>query len=57
MESLLGDKLNLLSCYELILLYLSAYLHDSAMALPQWEYNVLKAVEGTEEIYDNTLGR
>lgn len=54
-ESLLGDKINELTCYEAILLYLSAYLHDSAMALPTWEYDLLKAVEGTDEIYDNTL--
>lgn len=54
-ESLLGDKINEITCYEAILLYLSAYLHDSAMALPSWEYDLLKAVEGTDEIYDNTL--
>lgn len=34
---------------------MTAYLHDSAMAMLQWEYKVLKAVEGTDEIYDNTL--
>lgn len=44
-----------LTVYELLLLYMSAYLHDSAMALPDWEYKVLKAVEGTEEYHDNTL--
>lgn len=54
-ENLLGDKINELTCYEAMLLYLSAYLHDSAMALPSWEYDLLKAVEGTDEIYDNTL--
>lgn len=54
-ENLLGDKINEITCYEAILLYLSAYLHDSAMALPSWEYDLLKAVEGTDEIYDNTL--
>lgn len=54
-ESLLGDKIKGLSFYELVLIYMAAYLHDSAMALPEWEYNVLRAVEGTEEIADNTL--
>lgn len=54
-ENLLGDRINELTCYEAMLLYLSAYLHDSAMALPSWEYDLLKAVEGTDEIYDNTL--
>ena len=34
---------------------MSAYLHDSAMAMPKWEYDLLKAVEGTEDYYDNTL--
>ena len=54
-ENLLGDKINGITCYEAILLYLSAYLHDSAMALPNWEYELLKAVEGTEDLFDNTL--
>jgi len=54
-ENLLGDKINNITCYEAILLYLSAYLHDSAMALPNWEYELLKAIEGTEELFDNTL--
>lgn len=54
-ENLLGDKINEITCYEAILLYLSAYLHDSAMALPSWEYELLKAIEGTAEIFDNTL--
>lgn len=54
-EKLLGEKINTLTCYEAILLYLSAYIHDSAMALPHWEYELLKVIEGTDEIYDNTL--
>ena len=54
-ENLLGDKINEITCYEAILLYLSAFLHDSAMALPSWEYELLKAIEGTDEIFDNTL--
>ena len=54
-ENLLSDKINEITCYEAILLFLSAYLHDSAMALPNWEYELLKAVEGTEDLFDNTL--
>lgn len=54
-EQILGDKLSQLSFYELVLIYMAAYLHDSAMAMPSWEYNLLRAVEGTEECYDNTL--
>lgn len=56
MGGLLGDKIEGLTFYELALLYLSAYLHDSAMALPEWEHKALRAVEGTEELHDNTLG-
>lgn len=54
-EALLGNKINGITCYEAILLYLSAYLHDSAMALPNWEYELLKSIEGTEDLFDNTL--
>lgn len=54
-EDILGQNMVKMTVYELILLYMSAYLHDSAMALPEWEYKVLKAVEGTEECYDNIL--
>ena len=54
-ENLLGDKIHEITCYEAILLYLAAFLHDSAMALPSWEYELLKAIEGTDEIFDNTL--
>ena len=32
------------------MIYMSAYLHDSAMAMPDWEYNVLRTVEGTEQL-------
>lgn len=53
-ELFLGDNAEKLSVYELILIYLSCYLHDSAMALPQWEYDMLRAVEGCEECYDNS---
>ncbi len=54
-ENIIGNKIEELSFYELILIYMSAYLHDSAMAMPKWEYELLKAVEGTEDYYDNTL--
>lgn len=54
-EQIMGDKLSQLSFYELVLIYMAAYLHDSAMAMPSWEYNLLRAVEGTEECHDNTL--
>ena len=54
-ENLLAEKLNQLSFYEIILLYLSAYLHDSGMALPKWEYEALRAVEGCDEYFDSTL--
>lgn len=54
-ESLLGEKIQKLTFYELVLIYMSAYLHDSAMAMPDWEYNVLRAVEGTEQLQDTTL--
>lgn len=51
-EGLLDNKADQLSCYELILIYASAFLHDAAMALPLWEYNMLCAVEGCEEVHD-----
>jgi molecular chaperone HtpG len=57
MELILGSKIENLSFYELVLLYLSANLHDCAMALPSWEYKLISSVEGTQEIFDpkNTL--
>lgn len=54
-EGLLDDKLEGLTLYELVMIYMAAYLHDSAMAMPKWEYEVLRAVEGTDELYENTL--
>ena len=54
-ETLLGDKANELACYELILIYTSCFFHDAAMALPMWEYEMLKATEGCDECHDNTL--
>lgn len=53
-EEFMGDNAEKLSLYQLIIIYLSCYLHDSAMALPMWEYNFLRAVEGCEECYDNS---
>jgi len=51
MDELMTDEIiNNLSGYELFLLYLSAYLHDCAMALPEWENNLLKMTEGIEEL-------
>lgn len=53
-ESLLsGTGIDNLTFYESILLYSCVFLHDAAMALPQWEYNMLAAIEGTEECFDN----
>jgi len=54
-EAILGEKANELSCYELILIYSSCFFHDAAMALPTWEYDLLKAAEGCDECYDNTV--
>ncbi|MFR0018738.1 MAG: hypothetical protein ACLRU3_02160 [Paraclostridium sp.] len=54
-ERLLGEKIDKLSFYELLLIYMSSYIHDAAMALPSWEYTLLREVEGTDEFYDNTL--
>ena len=54
-EALLGDKATQLSFYELVLLHSSCYLHDAAMALPVWEYELLQAVEGNDTVYDNTV--
>lgn len=47
------DGISRLTLYELVLLYMASFLHDAAMALPQWEYELLSAVEGTNECYDN----
>lgn len=52
MELLLEHKMEELTFYELVLLYLSANLHDCAMALPNWEYKLLSSVEGTITNYD-----
>lgn len=54
-SQLLGDQCEELSFYELMLIWLSAYLHDSAMALPNWEFILLQGLEGTDQFSDNTL--
>lgn len=55
-ESLMSQNaINRLSGYELFLLYLSAYLHDCAMALPEWEVRLLKLTEGMEEFTDERV--
>jgi molecular chaperone HtpG len=57
MESLLRDKVDELSSYELFLLHMSGFLHDCAMALPTWELNLLKMTEGIGEFVHNDLGK
>lgn len=57
MESLLRDKVDELSIYELFLLQMSGFLHDCAMALPAWELNLLKMTEGIGEFVRNDLGK
>jgi hypothetical protein len=42
------EQLNKLDPFELFLIYTSCLLHDSAMALPEWEYALLKCCEGQE---------
>jgi hypothetical protein len=42
------EQLNKLDPFELFLIYTSCLLHDSAMALPKWEYTLLKCCEGQE---------
>jgi len=57
-EALLGDDvISSLSCFELFLIHMSAYLHDSGMALPDWEVAMLKLTEGLDEIflYENSV--
>jgi molecular chaperone HtpG len=47
-ETLLADKLSLISSYELFLLFAGAYVHDLGMALPDAESRLLELTEGTE---------
>lgn len=50
MEELLGTEgIAARSVFELFLLATTAYLHDCAMALPQWELSLLKLTEGVGE--------
>ena len=47
MEALLGDSgIKARSVFELFLLVTSAYLHDCAMAVPEWELNLFRLTEG-----------
>ncbi len=56
-EKFLANNVEKLSTYELFLTYLSAFFHDCAMALSDWELNVLKLTEGTDKysINDNSI--
>lgn len=45
--SLIGpNELKARSVFELFMLWMAAYLHDCAMALPQWELNLFQLTEG-----------
>ncbi|GCD12838.1 HD domain-containing protein [Clostridium tagluense] len=55
-QLLLGDEMiNGLSAYELFFIYLAAFLHDAAMALPKWERKLLRLTEGQEKFYHNDV--
>ena len=54
-EEILENQAERLSCYELMLLYFGCYLHDAAMALPEWEYIMLRAVEGCHTHFDAAI--
>jgi molecular chaperone HtpG len=55
-EELLGEKsLSKLTTCELILLYLSAYMHDTGMALPDWELKILEAIDSEENKVNNWI--
>lgn len=54
-ENLLGEKIADLSFLEATLIYSSCFFHDAAMALPKWEYDLLKAFEGCEENYNRDV--
>lgn len=50
MEELLGaEGIAARSVFELFLLATAAYVHDCAMALPQWELQLLKLTEGVSD--------
>ncbi len=58
MEAILKqDGIIRLSSYELFLMYLAGYLHDCAMALPNWEILLLRMTEGTEGFTSNELSK
>lgn len=54
-EKLLGSKIQELSTYEIFLLYLSAFLHDTGMAPSDFETNTMKLTEGYESFVDNSF--
>ncbi|MCG7653532.1 ATP-binding protein [Alteromonas sp. Cnat2-8] len=52
-ESLLGDAgIRRLTSYELFFLHLAPFLHDCALAPPDWELKLLRATEGGEHYHD-----
>lgn len=54
-ENLLGrDGINNLTIFEAYLIYLSGYLHDIGMALPDWAFELLKEVEDKDYEYHNS---
>lgn len=55
-ELLMGEEsIRKSSSYELFLLYMSAFLHDCGMALPEWELKLLKMSEGKEGYTSNAI--
>ncbi|MFB4169015.1 hypothetical protein [Virgibacillus sp. JSM 102003] len=55
-ESLIGeDSIKNLSSYEIFLLYMSGFLHDCAMALPDWELKLLTMTEGKDGFTKNSI--
>lgn len=52
-ELILGaDKIKTLNSHEAFFLFVSAYLHDCAMAPAEWELNLMAITEGTDIFYD-----
>ncbi|HDR6497093.1 TPA: ATP-binding protein, partial [Bacillus thuringiensis] len=51
------NKANQFTGYEFFLLGLSAYMHDTGMAMPEWEVKLFKMIEGSHEfpLYDEDL--
>lgn len=50
-EMLLGDTAENLSSFELFYIIASSYLHDCGMAISDFEKNIMKLTEGTDDIY------